>query len=107
MGLNFIERKLKAGRVGELASVKLGDNLQTLGLKMGRLKTGTCPRVDAKSIDFSVLEIQNGDANPKAFSFRSIKFNLIFYGRTIPWSHAFNLSCKKWGTVKSRVLVML
>lgn len=69
------ENKLQAGRVGELASVKLGDNLQTLGLKMGRLKTGTCPRVDAKSIDFSVLEIQNGDANPKAFSFRSRKFN--------------------------------
>lgn len=69
------ENKLQAGRVGELASVKLGDNLQTLGLKMGRLKTGTCPRVDAKSIDFSVLEIQNGDANPKAFSFRSRKFS--------------------------------
>lgn len=41
---------------------------------MGRLKTGTCPRVDAKSIDFSVLEIQDGDVNPKAFSFRSKKF---------------------------------
>lgn len=68
------ENKLRAGRVGELASVKLSDNLQTLGLKMGRLKTGTCPRVDAKSIDFSVLEIQEGDANPKAFSFRSKNF---------------------------------
>ncbi|MFQ6341563.1 tRNA uridine-5-carboxymethylaminomethyl(34) synthesis enzyme MnmG [Campylobacter sp. VTCC 70190] len=68
------ENKLRAGRVGELASVKLGDNLQALGLKMGRLKTGTCPRVDAKSIDFSVLEIQEGDANPKAFSFRSKNF---------------------------------
>ncbi|HEC1890700.1 TPA: tRNA uridine-5-carboxymethylaminomethyl(34) synthesis enzyme MnmG [Campylobacter jejuni] len=69
------ENKLQAGRVGELASVNLGNYLQTLGLKMGRLKTGTCPRVDAKSIDFSVLEIQDGDANPKAFSFRSRNFN--------------------------------
>ncbi|EAK5350734.1 tRNA uridine-5-carboxymethylaminomethyl(34) synthesis enzyme MnmG [Campylobacter coli] len=69
------ENKLQAGRVGELASVNLGNYLQTLGLKMGRLKTGTCPRVDAKSIDFSVLEIQDGDVNPKAFSFRSRNFN--------------------------------
>ncbi|ECQ5998042.1 TPA: tRNA uridine-5-carboxymethylaminomethyl(34) synthesis enzyme MnmG [Campylobacter jejuni] len=69
------ENKLQAGRVGELASVNLGNYLQTLGLKMGRLKTGTCPRVDAKSIDFSVLEIQDGDVNPKAFSFRLRNFN--------------------------------
>ncbi|ECK7911526.1 tRNA uridine-5-carboxymethylaminomethyl(34) synthesis enzyme MnmG [Campylobacter jejuni] len=69
------ENKLQAGRVGELASVNLGNYLQTLGLKMGRLKTGTCPRVDAKSIDFSVLEIQDSDVNPKAFSFRSRNFN--------------------------------
>ncbi|EAH9612751.1 tRNA uridine-5-carboxymethylaminomethyl(34) synthesis enzyme MnmG [Campylobacter coli] len=71
------ENKLQAGRVGELASVNLGNYLQTLGLKMGRLKTGTCPRVNAKSIDFSVLEIQDGDVNPKAFSFRTKNFNPI------------------------------
>lgn len=71
------ENKLTAGRVGELASVNLGNYLQTLGLKMGRLKTGTCPRVDAKSIDFDVLEIQYGDQNPKAFSFRTKNFNPI------------------------------
>lgn len=69
------ENKLTAGRVGELASVNLGQNLLSTSLKMGRLKTGTCPRVDAKSIDFSVLEIQDGDVNPKAFSFRSRNFN--------------------------------
>ncbi|RQD69331.1 tRNA uridine-5-carboxymethylaminomethyl(34) synthesis enzyme MnmG [Campylobacter hepaticus] len=69
------ENKLQAGRVGELSSIKLGNYLQTLGLRMGRLKTGTCPRVDAKSINFSVLEIQNGDTNPKAFSFRSKNFH--------------------------------
>ncbi|EAH7462719.1 tRNA uridine-5-carboxymethylaminomethyl(34) synthesis enzyme MnmG [Campylobacter coli] len=69
------ENKLTAGRVGELASVNLGQNLLSTSLKMGRLKTGTCPRVDAKSIDFDVLEIQYGDQNPKAFSFRSRNFN--------------------------------
>ncbi|EJP1679507.1 tRNA uridine-5-carboxymethylaminomethyl(34) synthesis enzyme MnmG [Campylobacter coli] len=71
------ENKLTAGRVGELASVNLGQNLLSTSLKMGRLKTGTCPRVDAKSIDFSVLEIQDGDVNPKAFSFRTKNFNPI------------------------------
>lgn len=69
------ENKLTAGRVGELASVNLGQNLLSTSLKMGRLKTGTCPRVDAKSIDFDVLEIQYGDQNPKAFSFRTKNFN--------------------------------
>ncbi|MCV3400682.1 tRNA uridine-5-carboxymethylaminomethyl(34) synthesis enzyme MnmG [Campylobacter lari] len=68
------EKKLQAGRVGELASVNLGDYLKQSGLKVGRLKTGTCPRVDAKSIDFSVLEIQNGDENPKPFSFKTKNF---------------------------------
>ncbi|ELP9119942.1 tRNA uridine-5-carboxymethylaminomethyl(34) synthesis enzyme MnmG [Campylobacter lari] len=68
------ETKLQAGRVGELASVNLGDYLKQSGLKVGRLKTGTCPRVDAKSIDFSVLEIQPGDENPKAFSFKTKNF---------------------------------
>ncbi|EGO0810347.1 tRNA uridine-5-carboxymethylaminomethyl(34) synthesis enzyme MnmG, partial [Campylobacter lari] len=68
------ETKLQAGRVGELASVNLGDYLKQSGLKVGRLKTGTCPRVDAKSIDFSILEIQPGDENPKAFSFKTKNF---------------------------------
>ncbi|CDL88983.1 tRNA uridine 5-carboxymethylaminomethyl modification enzyme GidA [Campylobacter coli H8] len=71
------ENKLTAGRVGELASVNLGQNLLSTSLKMGRLKTGTCPRVDAKSIDFDVLEIQYGDQNPKAFSFRTKNFNPV------------------------------
>ncbi|EHV0810287.1 tRNA uridine-5-carboxymethylaminomethyl(34) synthesis enzyme MnmG [Campylobacter coli] len=71
------ENKLTAGRVGELASVNLGQNLLSTSLKMGRLKTGTCPRVDAKSIDFDVLEIQYGDQNPKVFSFRTKNFNPI------------------------------
>ncbi|ECO9903094.1 tRNA uridine-5-carboxymethylaminomethyl(34) synthesis enzyme MnmG [Campylobacter coli] len=71
------KNKLTAGRVGELASVNLGQNLLSTSLKMGRLKTGTCPRVDAKSIDFDVLEIQYGDQNPKAFSFRTKNFNPI------------------------------
>lgn len=63
--------KLSAGRVGEFASVDLSDSLRNLGLNMGRLKTGTCPRIDAKTIDFSVLELQNGDTPASPFSFRT------------------------------------
>ena len=66
--------KLEAGRVGELSAKNLSDSLRDLGLEVGRLKTGTCPRVDAKSIDFSVLEIQGGDEDPSPFSFRTRHF---------------------------------
>ena len=66
--------KLEAGRVGELSAKNLSDSLRDLGLEVGRLKTGTCPRVDAKSIDFSVLEIQGGDEDPSPFSFRTRDF---------------------------------
>lgn len=66
--------KLQAGRVGEFSSVNLSQSLRDHGFTLGRLKTGTCPRVDAKSIDFSALEIQDGDANPVPFSFRTRDF---------------------------------
>ena len=60
--------KITSGRVGELASTHLGDNLANLGLNRGRLKTGTCPRIAANSIDFSVLERQDSDLRVKGFS---------------------------------------
>ncbi|WP_314988486.1 tRNA uridine-5-carboxymethylaminomethyl(34) synthesis enzyme MnmG [uncultured Campylobacter sp.] len=66
--------KLQAGRVGEFSSVNLSQSLRDHGFTLGRLKTGTCPRVDAKSIDFSALEVQDGDANPVPFSFRTQNF---------------------------------
>lgn len=66
--------KQNAGRVGELASSELSASLEHHGIKLGRLKTGTCPRVLASSIDFSVLEAQNGDENPRPFSFRTQNF---------------------------------
>lgn len=61
----------EAGRAGEFPSKKLSQSLESLGLSMGRLKTGTCARIDAKSIDFSKMEIQPGDENPIPFSFRT------------------------------------
>ena len=58
-----------AGRVGESASGMLGESLKRLGLQWGRLKTGTPPRLDRRSIDFSRFEEQPGDRPPVPFSF--------------------------------------
>src|SRR4030043_489811 len=57
-----------AGRAGEFPSMGLSDSLRELGLKIGRLKTGTPPRLDAKTIDFSKTEPQWGDDPPQSFS---------------------------------------
>ena len=62
-----------AGRAGEFPSVGLSDCLSALGLKLGRLKTGTPPRLDAKTIDFSKTEAQYGDDPPIPFSHSTIK----------------------------------
>jgi len=61
--------QIVCGRNGELASTKLSENIQKLGVKAGRLKTGTPARIDKNSIDFSVLQIQKGDEKPQPFSF--------------------------------------
>ncbi len=66
------EKQQQAGRQGEFASTNLADYLRRgLGLDIGRLKTGTCARIEGGSIDFSVMEAQNGDINPIPFSFRT------------------------------------
>lgn len=58
-----------AGRIGELPSIGLSDNLRSLGFEVGRLKTGTPARVDFNSIDLDILDIQNGDSEIVPFSF--------------------------------------
>jgi len=63
------ELKIAAGRAGEFPAEKLSDNLKKLGFAIGRLKTGTPPRINRNSIDFSKTEIQNGDKKPTPFSF--------------------------------------
>ena len=65
------DRQQKAGRQGEFASIELAAYLRDLGLEIGRLKTGTCARIDGKSIDFDVMERQGGDEPPIPFSFRT------------------------------------
>lgn len=60
-----------AGRMGDPASNKLSDHLKALGLRLGRLKTGTTPRLDGRTIDFSRLTPQYGDDPPVPFSFEA------------------------------------
>jgi tRNA uridine 5-carboxymethylaminomethyl modification enzyme len=59
------------GRAGDAAATRLAGRLADLGLPLGRLKTGTPPRLDGRTIDFSGLEAQPGDERPAMFSFRS------------------------------------
>lgn len=58
-----------AGRAGESAAERLSESFLSLGFEIGRLKTGTPPRVNAHTVDFSVMEIQPGDEEPLPFSF--------------------------------------
>jgi tRNA uridine 5-carboxymethylaminomethyl modification enzyme len=76
------DKKQTAGRQGEFASVELAEYLKTLGLEIGRLKTGTCARIDAKSVDTSVMEVQPGDTPPPPFSFRTDKST--FHPKQLP-----------------------
>jgi tRNA uridine 5-carboxymethylaminomethyl modification enzyme len=62
-------RNFPAGRLGDPPSLNLSESLKRIGFSLGRLKTGTCPRLDAKTIDFSGLSLQRGDEPPKPFSF--------------------------------------
>ena len=67
------EERYPAGRSGEPASVLLGEALRRLGLRTCRLKTGTPPRLDGRTIDWNVFEEQPGDPDPTPFSFRTKK----------------------------------
>jgi tRNA uridine 5-carboxymethylaminomethyl modification enzyme len=76
------EEKYPAGRSGEPPSVMLGEALRKLGFEAGRLKTGTPPRLDARTIDFSQFQVQEGDAIPTPFSFRT---RSITQPQTVCW----------------------
>ena len=67
------ENRYDAGRAWELPSSTLSTQLKELGLRVGRLKTGTPARLDGSSIDFSCMDMHGGDINPAPFSFRTDK----------------------------------
>lgn len=63
------ETQFGGGRSGERASVGISAALEDLGFEVGRLKTGTPPRIDGRTVDYSKLEVQYGDEDPSGFSF--------------------------------------
>ena len=74
------EKQFGGGRVGEKASFGITENLTSLGFVSGRMKTGTPPRLDGRTINYSKMEEQKGDKNPGTFSFltkKPLKLSLI------------------------------
>lgn len=105
------DRNYSAGRAGDFAVHGLSESLVSLGFKVGRLKTGTCPRLDSRTIDYSKLAIQHGDENPTPFSFsnssiaqRQIPCHITYTnGRTHEIIRsALHLSPMYSGIIKSR-----
>ncbi|MBM4061825.1 MAG: tRNA uridine-5-carboxymethylaminomethyl(34) synthesis enzyme MnmG [Planctomycetes bacterium] len=80
------------GRYGEAPATRIADSLRALGIALGRLKTGTPPRLHRDSIDFSSLEVQPGDDPPQPFSFRTARLQVeqlpCWLTRTTERTHA-------------------
>ena len=81
------EQQYPAGRSGEPNAVLLGEALKALGLRGCRLKTGTPPRLDGRSIDWSKFTVQPGDADPTPFSFRTRR--VAHHDKQVPCYIAF------------------
>src|SRR3989442_785102 len=80
--IDCAEQPSPAGRSGDPPAVMLGEALRRLGFEVGRLKTGTPPRLDARTIDFSQFQVQPGDPVPTPFSFRT---RAITQPQTVCW----------------------
>jgi tRNA uridine 5-carboxymethylaminomethyl modification enzyme len=67
------EKQFGGGRAGEKSSTGITEQLIQLGFEAGRMKTGTPPRIDGRSLDYSKMEVQHGDENPSRFSYLDVK----------------------------------
>ncbi len=92
------EMRIPAGRIGEAPALGLSNTLKSKGFSVGRLKTGTPPRLDGRTINWGILEVQEGDSPPEPFSFLTERITTpqvdcgITY--TTPESHALILANK-------------
>ena len=66
------EKQYGGGRAGEKSSTGITEQLVSLGFEAGRMKTGTPPRIDGRSLDYSKMEVQHGDENPNRFSYLDV-----------------------------------
>src|SRR6187200_273835 len=66
------DNRYSAGRSGETPSIPLAESIKSIGFDWGRMKTGTPPRLDGRTIDFASLDEQKGDARPTPFSFETV-----------------------------------
>ena len=87
------DKSRQGGRIGDRPSVKLAERIDTFGLKLGRLKTGTPPRLDGRSIRWEALEAQPGDDEPTFFSFltRSVQTKQVRCGITHTNEHTHEI----------------
>ena len=84
-GRMFIgEHSFEGGRIGEKASYGLTEQLVSLGIPTARMKTGTPPRLDIRSIDLSKLQVQEGDSAPERFSFLEVPSAVQSSGKQMP-----------------------
>lgn len=82
------DRRIPAGRAGEAPAHGLSDRLRTLGLRLGRLKTGTPARLDGRTIDWALLDMQPADAEPIPFSFMTGRIDTPQIACGITWTGA-------------------
>jgi tRNA uridine 5-carboxymethylaminomethyl modification enzyme len=90
-----------AGRMGDPPSMGLSESLNRLGFRMGRLKTGTTPRLDGKTIDFSQLTSQYGDTPPLPFSFTTARIDIDQVACYITYTNALTHEVIKSGLDRS------
>ncbi|MCR4440166.1 MAG: tRNA uridine-5-carboxymethylaminomethyl(34) synthesis enzyme MnmG [bacterium] len=76
-----------AGRAGEFAAAALTDELRRLGFRIGRLKTGTPPRVDGRTVDWASMTAQPGDADPEPFSYRHDRLEVEQVSCYLTWTN--------------------
>jgi len=84
--LHFGDRKVRGGRIGEAPSIGMSESLLGLGLNLGRLKTGTPPRLLSDSLDYSVMDVQDSESSAIFFSVRTVSSPLPKVPCHITWT---------------------